>query len=98
MVPPLFQNSSKSEYPMRIPAFAEYLTSPLSPRRLHGLAALLQSWLGSSAGGVQLTIYSLILIAVILWRPSGLLGLFEDIYRRMVHARPARPKEALLDG
>ncbi len=65
---------------------------------LETASALLQSWLGSSAGGVQLTIYSLILIAVILWRPSGLLGLFEDIYRRMVHARPARPKEALLDG
>jgi branched-chain amino acid transport system permease protein len=65
---------------------------------LETASALLQSWLGSSAGGVQLTIYSLILIAVILWRPSGLLGLFEDIYRRMVHARPTRPKEALLDG
>jgi branched-chain amino acid transport system permease protein len=65
---------------------------------LETASALLQSWLGSSAGGVQLTIYSLILIAVILWRPSGLLGLFEDIYRRMVHARPAPPKEALLDG
>jgi branched-chain amino acid transport system permease protein len=65
---------------------------------LETASALLQSWLGSSAGGVQLTIYSLILITVILWRPSGLLGLFEDIYRRMVHARPARPKEALLDG
>jgi branched-chain amino acid transport system permease protein len=58
----------------------------------------LQSWLGSSAGGVQLTVYSLILIAVILWRPSGLLGLFTDAYRRLVHARPARTKEALLDG
>jgi hypothetical protein len=27
-----------------------------------------------------------------------LLGLFEDVYRRIVHARPARKKEALLDG
>jgi hypothetical protein len=35
---------------------------------------------------------------VILWRPSGLLGLFTDAYRRLVHARPARRKEALLDG
>jgi branched-chain amino acid transport system permease protein len=65
---------------------------------LETTSALLQSWLGSSAGGVQLTVYSLILIAVILWRPSGLLGLFEDVYRRIVHARPARKKEALLDG
>jgi branched-chain amino acid transport system permease protein len=64
---------------------------------LETTSALLQSWLGSSAGGVQLTVYSLILIAVILWRPSGLLGLFEDAYRRIVHARPVR-KEALLDG
>ncbi|MEA2758368.1 MAG: branched-chain amino acid transport system permease protein [Methylobacteriaceae bacterium] len=65
---------------------------------LETTSALLQSWLGSSAGGVQLTVYSLILIAVILWRPSGLLGLFTDTYRRFVHARPARTKEALLDG
>jgi branched-chain amino acid transport system permease protein len=65
---------------------------------LETTSALLQSWLGSSAGGVQLTVYSLILIAVILWRPSGLLGLFTDAYRRLVHARPARRKEALLDG
>ena len=65
---------------------------------LETAAALLQSWLGSSAGGVQLTVYSLILIAVILWRPSGLLGLFEDVYRRITRARPARAEEALLDG
>ena len=32
-------------------------------------SALLQSWLGSSVGGIQLTVYSLILMAVILWRP-----------------------------
>jgi branched-chain amino acid transport system permease protein len=65
---------------------------------LETTSALLQSWLGSSAGGVQLTIYSVILIAVILWRPSGLLGLFTDTYRRIVHARPRRGNEALLDG
>jgi branched-chain amino acid transport system permease protein len=50
---------------------------------LETTSALLQSWLGSSAGGVQLAVYSLILIAVILWRPSGLLGVFSDVYRRM---------------
>jgi branched-chain amino acid transport system permease protein len=65
---------------------------------LETTSALLQSWLGSSAGGIQLTVYSLILIAVILWRPSGLLGLFSDAYRRIVHARPRAAKEALLDG
>jgi branched-chain amino acid transport system permease protein len=65
---------------------------------LETTAALLQSWLGSSAGGVQLTVYSLILIAVILWRPSGLLGLFEEAYRRVVNARSSGSKEALLDG
>jgi branched-chain amino acid transport system permease protein len=65
---------------------------------LETTSALLQSWLGSSAGGVQLTVYSLILIAVILWRPSGLLGLFEEVYRRIVRARPRRSEEALLDG
>jgi branched-chain amino acid transport system permease protein len=65
---------------------------------LETTSALLQSWLGSSAGGVQLTVYSLILIAVILWRPSGLLGLLTDAYRRIAGARPRRAKEALLDG
>src|SRR5690348_8240559 len=65
---------------------------------LETTSALLQSWLGSSTGGVQLTVYSLILIGVILWRPSGLLGLFEDVYRRILRARPPRPEEALLDG
>jgi branched-chain amino acid transport system permease protein len=63
---------------------------------LEATSALLQSWLGSGFGGVQLTVYSLILIAVILWRPTGLLGLFTDAYRRIVHADPA--KEAALDG
>jgi branched-chain amino acid transport system permease protein len=47
---------------------------------------------------VQLTVYSLILIAVILWRPSGLLGVLTDVYRRIVHADPARAREAALDG
>jgi branched-chain amino acid transport system permease protein len=65
---------------------------------LETTSALLQSWLGSSAGGVQLTVYSLILIAVILWRPSGLLGMFEDAWRRIVGVRSAPRKEAVLDG
>jgi branched-chain amino acid transport system permease protein len=65
---------------------------------LESTSALLQSWLGSSLGGVQLTVYSLILIAVILWRPGGLLGVLTDVYRRIAHADPARAREAALDG
>jgi len=59
---------------------------------------LLQSWLGGGHGGVQLTVYSLILMAVILWRPAGLLGLFTDAYSRIARARPASTQEAALDG
>ena len=44
---------------------------------LETTSTLLQSWLGSSIGGVQLTVYSLILMAVILWRPTGLMGMIE---------------------
>ncbi|MBV8152418.1 MAG: branched-chain amino acid ABC transporter permease [Candidatus Eremiobacteraeota bacterium] len=51
---------------------------------LEPTSALLQSWLGSGHGGVQLTIYALILMAVILWRPAGLLGAFEEAYARIV--------------
>ncbi len=51
---------------------------------LEPTSALLQSWLGASHGGVQLTVYALILMAVILWRPAGLLGLITDAYRRIV--------------
>jgi branched-chain amino acid transport system permease protein len=65
---------------------------------LEATSALLQSWFGSSHGGLQLTVYSLILITVILWRPSGLLGVFTDAYKRVVHARWAHAREATLDG
>jgi branched-chain amino acid transport system permease protein len=64
---------------------------------LETTSALLQSWLGSALGGVQLTVYSLILMAVILWRPTGLLGVLTDAYARIVRAGPARTKAAL-DG
>jgi branched-chain amino acid transport system permease protein len=64
---------------------------------LEATSALLQSWLGSSLGGIQLTVYSLILIAVILWRPSGLIGVFTEAYGRIVHAAP-RAAEAAIDG
>jgi branched-chain amino acid transport system permease protein len=65
---------------------------------LEATSALLQSWLGGSHGGVQLTVYSLILIAVILWRPSGLIGVLTEVYRRIVQTRPVPAREASLDG
>jgi len=49
---------------------------------LETTSALLQSWLGSSIGGVQLTVYSLILMAVILWRPTGIMGYVAEVYMR----------------
>ncbi|HEY2529021.1 MAG TPA: branched-chain amino acid ABC transporter permease [Xanthobacteraceae bacterium] len=64
---------------------------------LETTSALLQSWLGSGHGGVQLTVYSLILIAVILWQPAGLAGIFTDLYARLVTG-PARTKDVPLDG
>ncbi|MBV8746361.1 MAG: branched-chain amino acid ABC transporter permease [Xanthobacteraceae bacterium] len=65
---------------------------------LEPTSALLQSWLGSGRGGVQLTVYSLILIAVILYRPAGLIGLITDVATRLVRGGQARTKEAPLDG
>ena len=65
---------------------------------LESTSALIQSWLGGSFGGVQLTVYGLILIAVILWRPTGLIGLVTDAYARLAHAGSAIPKEVPLDG
>ena len=65
---------------------------------LEPTSALLQSWLGGGRGGVQLTVYSLILIAVILYRPAGLIGVLTDITARVVKAGQARTKEAPLDG
>jgi branched-chain amino acid transport system permease protein len=53
---------------------------------LEPTSALLQSWLGASHGGVQLTVYALILMAIILWRPTGLLGLLTDAYHKLVHS------------
>jgi branched-chain amino acid transport system permease protein len=57
---------------------------------LETTSALLQSWLGSSIGGIQLTVYSLILMAVILWRPTGIMGFISEIWGRRFRARPAR--------
>jgi len=49
---------------------------------LETTSALLQSWLGNSISGVQLTVYSLILMAVILWRPTGIMGYLYEVYAR----------------
>jgi branched-chain amino acid transport system permease protein len=57
---------------------------------LETTSTLLQSWLGGSIGGVQLTVYSLILMAVILWRPTGLMGVMTEVWRRHVSRKPAR--------
>ena len=57
---------------------------------LETTSTLLQSWLGSSLGGLQLTVYSLILMAVILWRPTGLMGIVTEAYQRYLNRRPAR--------
>jgi branched-chain amino acid transport system permease protein len=65
---------------------------------LEATSALLQSWLGGGHGGVQLTVYSLILIAVILWTPSGLVGLASRAYARLVERDPIAKKKALVDG
>jgi branched-chain amino acid transport system permease protein len=65
---------------------------------LEATSALLQSWLGGGHGGVQLTAYALILIAVILWRPAGLIGVLTSTYERIVRARAGRARAAPFDG
>jgi branched-chain amino acid transport system permease protein len=62
---------------------------------LEATSALLQSWLGSSTGGVQLTVYSLILMAVILWRPTGIMGFLTEMYQRRVKAHGGTVQAAL---
>jgi branched-chain amino acid transport system permease protein len=64
---------------------------------LEATSALLQSWLGSGLGGLQLTVYSLILMAVILWRPAGLVGVFSELVQRIAHP-PRAPLEVIRDG
>ncbi len=48
---------------------------------LETTTALLQSYLGNSIGGIQLTVYSLILMAVILIRPTGIFGYFKEKFK-----------------
>src|SRR6201999_1143589 len=61
---------------------------------LETTSALLQSWLGSSTGGIQLTVYALILMAVILWRPTGLMGWINEAMQRHRDRQPANPRTA----
>jgi branched-chain amino acid transport system permease protein len=61
---------------------------------LETTSALLQSWLGSSTGGIQLTVYALILMAVILWRPTGLMGWINEALQRHRERQPANPRTA----
>jgi branched-chain amino acid transport system permease protein len=57
---------------------------------LETTSALLQSWLGGGTGGIQLTVYALILMAIILWRPTGLMGIITEAYQRYLQRQPAR--------
>jgi branched-chain amino acid transport system permease protein len=61
---------------------------------LETTSALLQSWLGSSTGGIQLTVYALILMAIILWRPTGLMGWINEAMQRHRGRQPAGPRTA----
>ena len=63
---------------------------------LETTSTLLQSWLGSNTGGIQLTVYALILMAVILWRPNGLMGFVNELLqrRRKQQQKPARARTA----
>ena len=56
---------------------------------LETTSALLQSWLGNSIGGVQLAVYALILMAVILWCPTGIMGYLIEVFGRRVRTSPA---------
>jgi branched-chain amino acid transport system permease protein len=63
---------------------------------LETTSALLQSWLGSSTGGIQLTVYAMILMAIILWRPTGLMGMLNEVLqRRARNEKPARTRTVL---
>jgi branched-chain amino acid transport system permease protein len=39
---------------------------------------------------VQLTVYSLILMAVIIWRPTGLMGMIEEARQRIAGRKPVQ--------
>jgi branched-chain amino acid transport system permease protein len=61
---------------------------------LETTSAILQSKLGNSIGGVQLTVYSVILMAVILWRPTGIMGYLMEVHARRSVKPPVVPPGA----
>ena len=65
---------------------------------LEPTSALAQSWLGAAHGGVQLTLYALILMAVILWQPAGLLGVLTVAYGRIAGAIHGGGRAATADN
>ena len=56
---------------------------------LETTSALLQSWLGNSIAGIQLTVYSLILMGIILWRPTGIMGFINEVRQRRSRSKAA---------
>jgi branched-chain amino acid transport system permease protein len=66
---------------------------------LEPASALAQSWLGTH-GGLQLTLYAVILMAVILWRPTGLMGVLTGGYSRLAGlcARPTGGRTGLAEA
>ncbi|MGA7327417.1 MAG: branched-chain amino acid ABC transporter permease [Rhodomicrobium sp.] len=65
---------------------------------LEPASALIQSELGATQGGIQLTLYAVILIVIILWQPEGLLGMFASAYKRIAQRSPAAGKQPATSG
>ena len=55
---------------------------------LQPIAAITQAWLGSTYAGAQLILYAIILMVVILIKPSGLVGVLGPAYRRFLNVLP----------
>ena len=65
---------------------------------LEPASALIQSELGATQGGIQLTLYAVILIVIILWQPEGLLGMFASVYKRITQRIPRRREQEAAGG
>lgn len=68
------------------PVLGAFLLEPTS--------ALVQVWLGGTYAGVQLILYSLVLMVVILWRPNGLFGIVATAYERLLRLLPGDARAA----
>ena len=55
---------------------------------LHPIASVTQAQLGGTFAGAQLVVYAIILMAVILAKPSGLVGFLGPPYRRVLKSLP----------